>query len=209
MYLELLFALIQFVAAGPAPAKANLIPLDEALVDSGYKEIGDESGVKVFRDEGAKTIVLAAEGHFDSSPKDVFELLLDYPRHAEVVDNLEESSILESGDHHMIIYEKLKLPVINNRDYVLMVRWGQDGDVKWLTFHAITNEGPVLPSGTVRVVHHRGSWQVRPEPDGKGSWARFQTDIDFGGVVPMWMVSSGAADKLPNLFVGFRELLKK
>jgi len=204
----ILLTVVQLAVLGPMPPRSEATPMGRALVDNGFSEIADEDSVKVFRDESADAIDLAAEGNFAQSPQKVLELLLDYPSHVGLVENLSEIQVVETGDNWILVYEKLTLPVIRNRDYNLLVRWGRDGDTTWIVFDSVEDRG-VEASGAVRVLHHHGSWQLQPLPGNGGTKARFQFSIDFGGVLPMWMVSSGAADALPSLFESFRGELAK
>jgi hypothetical protein len=204
----ILLSLLQIAVLGPIPARSEATPMSRSLLDSGFSEIGHEHEVKVFRDEEADAIDLAAEGNFAHPPEKVLELLLDYPSHVGLVDNLSEIQVLETGPNWILVYEKLTLPVIRNRDYNLLVKWGTDGDTTWIVFDSVENRG-LEPSGAVRVLHHHGSWQLQALPGNRGTRARFQFSVDFGGVLPMWMVSSGAADALPTLFESFRSELAR
>ena len=92
----------------------------------------------------------------------MLKALLSFERQQRVIRRLSQSWILERGPDSLVVYQHLNLPVVSDRDYVLSVRWGGDRGVHWVTFHAITQQGPAPRDGIVRVTDHEGSWQLKP-----------------------------------------------
>jgi hypothetical protein len=197
--------LATLLAAGPALA-AERTPLEQTLASQGYDLVGETRGVKVYKHRNAKTIRVAAEGVIAAPPAEVREVVTDYRAQEGKVDRVSESRVLRQGPGWLAVYQRLNLPIISDRDYTLMVRWGREPAYQWVTFDAASWMGPPPRDGIVRVSEHSGSWQLKPVEGGRATFVRFQSRIDFAGSVPRWMVRGGAAKELPNLFANLCRL---
>jgi len=193
------------VTVAPAAA-AELTPLGQSLESQGYELIGEKRGVRVYKHRDGKTVRVAAEGVLPAPVAEVREAVTDYPSQQGKLDRVSESRVLRQGPSWLAVYQRLNLPVISDRDFTLMVRWGQDRGVQWVTFDAADQLGPPPRHGTVRVTEHSGSWQLKPVNGTRATFVRFQTRIDFSGSVPRWMVRGGAAKEVPNVFVNLCRL---
>ena len=200
-----LAALALLLVAGPSPA-AELTPLDQTLESQGFELINETRGVKVYKHRTAKVIRLAAEGVLPAPVADVREIVTDYRAQQGKVDRVSESRVLRQGPGWLVVYQRLNLPIISDRDYTLVVRWGQHRGAQWVTFDAASAQGPPPRDGIVRVTEHNGSWQLKAVEGGRATFVRFQTRVDFSGSVPRWMVRGGAAKELPNVFVNLCRL---
>jgi len=198
-------ALLALLLASPATATERT-PLEQSLEKEGYDFVRETRGVKVYKHRSSKTIRVAAEGVFPAPLADVREVVTDYPAQQGKVDRVSESRVLKSGAGWLVVYQRLNLPVISDRDFTLMVRWGHEAAYQWVTFDAASWLGPPPRDGIVRVSEHSGSWQLKPVDGGRATFVRFQSRIDFAGSVPRWMVRGGAAKELPNLFANLCRL---
>jgi hypothetical protein len=183
------------------------IPLTTPLRNYGFDLIREENGVKAYKHPSSDVIRIAAEGRFEAPPALVEHVLLDYEGQVGAISRLSEAEILDRGDQWLLVYEHLNLPVVSDRDYVLYVRFGVEGDATWVSYAAVANTGPGPKDGVVRVVHHQGSWQLKALDGGSATMARFQAEIDLGGLLPMWMARAGAGEELPALFSQIAGLL--
>jgi hypothetical protein len=163
--------------------------------------------VTVYKHPGREHITLAAEGRFAAPPAKVREALLDYAGHAGRVRHVQLSRVLDRGPGWLLVYQRLGLSVISDRDYTLLVRWGADGDVLWMRFATANHRGPGPQEGYVRMPVHTGSWQLKPILGGKATHARYQVTIDMGGLLPQWMADTSRDFEIPGLFNVFRRLL--
>lgn len=170
------------------------------LEDQGFERIAVADGVRAYKgsDEGA--VQVAAEGVLQASPQEVRRALLDYPSQVGHIGRLSETQILWQDEKTMLVYQHLNLPVISDRDYNLLVAWGEEGETLWIGFCAVSDGGRGRRDGIVRVLRHEGSWQLRPIEGGRATFARFRSDIDLGGWLPLWMVRGRVAKELPGLF---------
>jgi START domain-containing protein len=117
-----------------------------------------------------------------------------------------EARILDRGTSSLRVYERLSLPMIDDRDFTLEVRWAAEQSSWFVTYHAV-DAGVAAQEGVVRVEQHDGGWQLHPTADG-GTRVRFESNLDLGGSVPSWMTRSGAADELPGVFDGLCRLVE-
>lgn len=185
----------------------NLTPLDEPLTSAGFEKVAREDGVTAFKHTDSDVIGIAAEGRIDASPDEVRRALIDYDRQVGIISRLSEAKILDREATWLIVYQRLNLPVVSDRDYTLHVRWGNDDEVTWITFSALAKTGPEPRDGVVRVAVHDGSWQLRPLDGGSATFARFQTRLDLGGWVPMWLARANAGRELLGVFRETRSMV--
>jgi hypothetical protein len=136
----------------------------------------------------------------------VVETLLDYDKQVGKLDRLTTSRILDRGQNWMLVYQRLNLPVIDDRDFNLLVTWGDKDGIHWIRWK-IADKGMRPLPGVVRVTDHEGSWQLKPFSKGQLTQARFQVRLDVAGLVPKWMARSGAGDEMPEVFMSVRRML--
>lgn len=191
------------VRAEPGP-----VPWTVPLRDRGYQWQDREDGVHVYKHRKSRNIRIAAEGKLPGPPARVLAALLAYHRHAAVMERLAESRVLRRGKGWLVVYQRLDLPMIDDRDFALMVRWREVDDEVRVTFRVDNRHAPPRPGGVVRLTHHQGLWQLRPADGGRATWARFQVSSDMGGMLPRWMAASHADDDLPSMFASVRKLMK-
>jgi hypothetical protein len=174
-----------------------------------YKHVGGKSGVEVYRQMNSPVIDLLAEGDIDAPPSLVRDVLLDYPNASKVTDNIGESRVLEKSGREIIVYQRLKLPIISDRDFTLRASWGTRGEVLTTQFAVDNSRGPEARDGIVRLSTLQGGWELQPIRGGAATHARYRVQIDLAGSVPKWMVSGGAVKNVPKLFDGIRKLAKQ
>jgi hypothetical protein len=171
-----------------------------------FVSIGTKQGVEVYERKDTPVIELMAEGEINAPPEELQAVLLDYAAAPQFVHRLTESRVLTRSAREIVVYQRLKLPVIQDRDYFLRVTWGSAGDVRTTRFRTASMQGP-MPPGVVRMALLEGGWDLQPIRDGHATWARYHFRIDFSGSVPRWMVRGGAAKDLPALYAGLRHMV--
>lgn len=154
----------------------------------------------MYRREKLPGIELAAAGIIKGTPDQVRRVLLDYPNHERWQKHLKEQKILAKGDAFLDVYERLELPMLDDRDFILHVTWGTEGEVLWMRFATTSAIGPAPVEGVVRVTAHHGSWRLQPAPGGKSTLAVYRFQIDLAGMFPSWLGSGQATNDLPELF---------
>jgi len=189
-----------------APAGAARVPMATPLSEAGYERIARSSGVSVYKHRDADVIQLGADARIDAPPDAVMRALLDYEGQVGVIGRLSEVKVLRRAKGQLTVYQRLNLPVIDDRDFTLDVRYGQAGETRWISYHALKRGGPPPRDGVVRVTDHSGSWQLRPVDGGRATLARFMVRIDLSGWLPKWMARSGSGKEVPELFKQVRVL---
>jgi hypothetical protein len=175
----------------------------------GYKHVGGDKGVTVYRQMQSPVIDLQAEGDFEAPPSAVMATILDFDHAREVTDHVRESRILGRGNREATVYQRLDLPVVADRDFTVRVQWGNKAGARWTHFVVDNAKGPQPTKGVVRVPVMNGGWELTPIRGGTATHGVYRVQIDMAGSIPKWMVSGGAAKDLPKLFEGVRKQLRK
>jgi hypothetical protein len=187
---------------GRAPAPAS------ALASEGFTLLGEEKGVRVYRSEKRSGVEFAIQASLPAPPDQVRRALLDYPSHQTWQKHLKENKLLDRGADSLVVYQRLSLPVIDDRDYTLQVTWGAEDPILWMRFAVANERGPKPVSGVVRVTAHEGGWRLEPE-GGKGTRAVYRFYFDVAGSVPLWLGKGQAKDDIVEFFDQLRRELPK
>lgn len=177
----------------------ELIDFSVPLASRGYELLRQEGSVSVYRRRGGGPVDLAAEGRLPAPAERLQAVLVDYGSHASFVKGVAESRVLWKGAGQLLVYQRLDLPLLSDRDYTLVVRWGRRGPLLFVRFDCANQRGPAPRAGVVRVSLHRGGWLLRPGL-GPGTDARYQVELGLGGSLPGWMARSGTSREIPALF---------
>jgi hypothetical protein len=185
----------------------SLLVVSQALVGPGFIRIRERDGVEVYlRKQNPRIIELAAVGEFDAPPAEVQAALLDCKEHPRFVHTLAECRVLERGRGEMILYQRLDLPVIKDRDFALRVLSNQ-GDTRVVRYSIIAGKGPPPSGKAVRLTLMTGRWVLEPIRGGTATRATYQVQIDMAGSIPPSLVRSGAGKDIPGLFQGMRKFV--
>ena len=206
-----LVALTSLAVAG-APDAARPVgapPPASGLLAEGFVLIGEEKGVRVYRREKRAGIELAAEGTLGAAPERVRRVLIDYPSHQRWQPRLKESRVLARGGDSLDVYQRLTLPVLDDRDFTLNVTWGAQAEVLWVRFAAANARGPAPISDAVRVNDQEGGWRLEPADGGLATRAVYRFHMDLGGSFPAWMGKSQATSEVPELFDNIAKQLSR
>ena len=188
------------------PALAGHVPLGRDIRQAGYEQIANKKGVKVYKHRTSKTIRIGADGRIPATPDQILAALLDYHNQIGKIDRLSESRILRRGSNYMVVYQRLNLPVISDRDFVLHVKWWKKAGTTYVSYKALKGKDAKRRSDVVRVTSHSGTWQIKPLACGL-SRVRFEVGIDLAGSLPLWMARSGAGKELPDLFASVNTMI--
>lgn len=202
----LLSVLVALYVVFPSAVRADLIPLTVPLVTKGFEKIATKEGIRVYKHRESEIIRLGAEGRLNAPVQKVMQALLDYRNQVGKIDRLSEARVLRRGKQWLLVYQRLNLPVISDRDFTLRVKWGKRDTIYWIRYWAVSNDGPGKRDGVVRVSNHHGSWQLKPIKGGQATQVRFQVTIDMGGWLPKWLAKSGSGKEVPQLFAALDKL---
>lgn len=203
----LILVTLPFVPSLAAAEKRGAPAPASALTGEGFVFLGEDKGVKVYRRDKRRGIELAAEGNLPASPERVRKVLTDYPNHKKWQKHLKENRIISRSEGGLIVYQRLDLPVLDDRDFTLDVAWGSESDVHWMRFTTANDRGPAPVKGVVRVTQHEGGWRLEPIKGGKGTHAVYRFYLDLAGSFPAWMGKGQATSDLPELFANITKQL--
>ncbi|MDB4971093.1 MAG: Collagenase [Myxococcales bacterium] len=182
-----------------------LLLLTVSLSNEGYEQIGQKSDVVVYRRNG-HAIDLAAEGDVAATPEVVMKVLTDYASHPKWVHGLSVSKVLGQSADSIDVYQRLHLPMLDDRDFAMHVIWKKDGDGRQIHFKTTNDRCPGPPDkGVTRVQLHEGSWILQSLDGGKRTHAIYRFRMELGGSLPMWMARGRAAKDVPALFDAIRK----
>jgi hypothetical protein len=185
-----------------------IVPLLLTGLSPNYKHVGGAHEVEVYRQPQPEAIDLIAEGDIDAPPEVVRAVVLDYANADALSDHVSESRVLSTGARDLMVYQRLKLPVIADRDFTLHVVWGSRSGQLWTRFTVDNTRGPAERDGIVRVSLLTGGWDLAPIRGGQATHAVYRVQIDLAGSIPRWMVSGGAAKDLPKMFEAIRRVAR-
>jgi hypothetical protein len=185
------------VSDASGPTKPT--PAEQAIAD-GFVALGKKDGVTLYKREAERGLEFAVEGDLPASPERVRRVLIDYPAHKKWQERVAECKVLASGDDWADVYERLSLPMLDDRDYTLHVTWGNDADVLWSRFTVANDKGPPEVDGVVRVTLHDGSWTFAPIHEGKGTHAFYRFHLDIDSSFAQTLGSGSAQGEMIQLF---------
>ncbi len=87
----------------------------------------------------------------------------------------------------IVFHDKVKTPVVSDRDYTLRARRFVDGEIRKIAFKTAPESGPPPYPGFVRMPVVQGGWEVRPAPGG-GCFVRYEVYTEPGGLVPAMLI---------------------
>jgi hypothetical protein len=170
------------------------------LPRQGFEQIAKTRGVVVYKNNSSDVIWIGAVGIIPAPPDKVFQALLEYDRQAGKIERVSEATVLSRDQNSLFVYERLNLPIISDRDFVLRVTHGQDLTRRWIRYQAVSDQGPGPRPGIVRVTRHTGAWELVPTQGGNATIARCEFRISLGGMLPLWLAKSRAGKEIPQLF---------
>jgi hypothetical protein len=181
-------------------ALGEVLPASIELPRQGFEQIAKTRSVVVYKNSSSDAIWIGAVGIIPAPPEQVFRALLEYDRQAGKIGRVAEATVLSRDGNSLFVYERLNLPIISDRDFVLLVTHGQDLTRRWIHYQAVSNLGPAPRPGIVRVTRHTGAWELEPTQGGNATIARCEFRINLGGLLPLWMAKSRAGSEIPELY---------
>jgi len=107
---------------------------------------------------------------------------------AKAEGRFKKREVLSETDTERVTYEQISLPIVSDRDYVLVVKLLQPADTGRCEVSFSTKEDPSRPpaDGHVRMTSVRGHWLLTPTPEGKVTVV-YTVYSDPGGAVPPFL----------------------
>lgn len=197
--------LLQVCSLCLATALVLMIPLKAPARTDGFKELRrTRDDITISRRAGRTKGFF--ETRFDArspvAPDKLYEKLWKsfLTRHEPVA----ERNFLKKGESEIVFHDKVKTPVVSDRDYVMQIRRRVDNGVFRIDFHTTDKLGPPPLAGFVRMTLVKGYWQIKAAPDG-GSEVRYQVYSEPGGSVPAFIIKE---PQVKEALGDFRRALK-
>jgi hypothetical protein len=193
-------------SAGYLPAASSLAVRSDnshhalELPRSGFELIANARSVMVYKNNTSDAVWIGAVGRIPAPPDQVYGALLDYEHQPGKIGRVSEAKVLSRDPDGLVVYERLNLPIISDRDFVVRVTHGQDATRRWISYWALSDRGPPPRNGIVRVLRHSGQWELLPTKDGQATIAICEIRINLGGLLPLWLAKSNAGREIPELY---------
>ncbi len=115
--------------------------------------------------------------------------------------SFKERVVLRETPSERWTYERIKVPIVEDRDYVIHVKLDQPAASGRCEVSFQTEEDPARPPvhGAVRIKSIRGNWVVLPSSDGKVSVV-YRVFSDPGGSIPAFFVRGAQRDTAVDFF---------
>jgi hypothetical protein len=144
-------------------------------------------------------------GSFDAPPWVIKNVIDDVARYEEFMPFTAQSPIVARGDGWIVSYQRLHVPFIDDRDYVVKIvdesTIDTAGRVVWKNRWFQANDlGPPPTTGVTRIDIVEGWWQLEDLDDGARTKATYYVYTSPGGSIPASLVNLGNARGVPDLF---------
>jgi hypothetical protein len=144
-------------------------------------------------------------------PSTVFAVLDDTEAYPDFMPYTSECRVLQRQKEGLLLYQRLALPLISDRDYTLRTRydkWQSDeGTIYRIRWEPANDLGPGPTPGVRRVNQCEGGWLL--EPHGKDATrATYVIYTDSGGAIPPMIANNGSRMAIRRLFEAVRKQVK-
>jgi len=179
--------------------------------DTGWQRVSEKDGVTLFSRSrvGSSIKEFKGTGVISAAPGAVEKVLQDVGDYPTFMPYVTEVRVISRDDGNFLVYQRLNVPFVSDRDYTLRVEHGitngPGGVIIYRdTWQTADEAGPPPRRGTVRVRNNEGSWLLEPV-GGTSTQATYQIYTDSGGVIPAFLVNRGSQIVIPRLFDAIRK----
>jgi len=180
-----------------------------AAAEPGWRKLSEGEGMLIEARpmEDSRLREIRVQAWSPLPPEAIFAVIWNVGEQHEFVPNLQTLRVIRSSDEEIVVYERVKIPVVQDRDYVLRLTRRIDAATR---VHQVFAEGkselgPPPMRGVVRMTRLSSSFTIVPDPVG-GSRLTYVSFGDPAGTIPEWIIR--AADvRGPRDFV--RALLRR
>lgn len=162
-----------------------------------YSRTRSGSSLKEFR----------AIGIIDAPTDLVFAVIDDAESYSSFMPYTAEARVLKRTHNSLVGYQRLKFPLISDRDYTLLVKHQRDGSVHRIRWQPANDLGPAPKAGVLRVNVCEGGWLLEPQPDNR-TRATYEIFTDSGGTIPAFIANTGSRVAIRKIFEAIRKQVK-
>jgi len=167
-----------------------------AATEGAWQRVGDRDGVAIETRAlpGTSQREVRATAHAAVPPATVVAVLWDHRAYPQFVPHVRSLDVLRDDGDTRLIYERIGMPVVKDRDVTLRVTRTFDAasGVWEIVSDAAPDAGPPVARGYVRVQNSHSVWRLVPANGG--------TDVSYdirtvaGGLLPGWIVAGAQKD---------------
>jgi hypothetical protein len=114
----------------------------------------------------------------------------------------------EARPEAVVFYQRLTLPLVRDRDYVLRTHFdetpGENGTTYRLEWRPCHESGPEPTQGVLRVSYCEGAWLLEPQ-DKMTTRATYTIFTDAGGALPAFAANTGSRMAIRKIFAAIRK----
>ncbi len=165
-----------------------------AMADEGWKKVSDQQGVKIERRsiQGSNFDELRASAQVSLPPAQFFDTVWNYRDFPQFVPYLKKLEVLAERDTTSDVYQRIAMPMVPDRDYVIRLHKGVDAERKIyeMNFESIEASAQKPCESCIRAKSVQGGWRLEPTEDGQGTLVTYRMHSDPGGALPSWVVNT-------------------
>lgn len=150
---------------------------------------------------------LKAESVMPFGAETLWQVIVDTAHYADFMPYMEEARRITSDtDSVHYEYQRLNLPLVKKRDYVIKTTSEPDGgDGVWVhRWQSAPDIGPAPTKDAVRLTRVDGSWTLR-RLDADHTHVTYQLYTDPGGSLPRWIANRANSQGVPDLMMAVRK----
>ena len=181
-----------------------------------WQQREQEKGITVYsqKKEGSGAARLKGVLYLPFSVDDAAKVLMDIPNQINFIPFCKTIQVLQEDligveRKRTLIYQINAIPVVSDRDMVLeALTWSENKDAQriWRSeFKALTDKGPPIVKGMVRIAQLKGNWTLAPAPDNKGTILTYMNHAELSGLLPHFIVDSVRIKNMVKLLKGLRQ----
>ncbi len=199
---SLLTAAVLVVAAVAGAGQAHADEWKEVA----KTDVGGRPIVVYARDRaGSDVKEVRGVGSFDAPAWVVKNVIDDVAHYQDFMPYTETSKVVTKGDGFIVSYQRLSVPLADDRDYTIKIfdesKEDAAGKVVWKNRWSEANKlGPAVIDGVVRVPVNEGYWQLEDLDGGKRTKATYYVYTNPGGSMPAFLVNAANEQAIPDLY---------
>ncbi|MEO6872476.1 MAG: SRPBCC family protein [Chthoniobacterales bacterium] len=176
-----------------------------------WEEAGMKDGVTIYTRTraGSSRKEFRAIGEIDAPSHCVFAVLNHPELYPRFMPYTSETHVIERTKDDVVTYQRLDLPLVNDRDYTLRsthtIQRGPLGPTYCIRWKPANDLGPAEKPGVQRVRICEGSWKLQPIT-ATTTRATYTIYSDTGGAIPVFLANHGSRIAIRKLFAAIRKV---